>query len=95
MALKMFHIIKSSVPAITEGRKEILINLALKGKWCGECELITYEELNWSWPNHVDIGLDAYSLIDQGSLTDNLLPSLADPSATDPSPLTTDPASGS
>ena len=29
------------------------------------------------------------------SLTDNLLPSLADPSATDPSPLTTDPASGS
>jgi len=30
-----------------------------------------------------------------GSLTDNLLPSLADPSATDPSPLTTDPASGS
>jgi len=30
-----------------------------------------------------------------GSLADNLLPSLADPSATDPSPLTTDPASGS
>ncbi|MGH7146823.1 MAG: OmpA family protein [Nitrospiraceae bacterium] len=30
-----------------------------------------------------------------GSLVDNLLPSLADPSATDPSPLTTDPASGS
>jgi peptidoglycan-associated lipoprotein len=29
------------------------------------------------------------------SLVDNLLPSLADPSATDPSPLTTDPASGS
>ena len=32
---------------------------------------------------------------DHGSLVDNLLPSLADPSATDPSPLTTDPASGS
>lgn len=30
-----------------------------------------------------------------GSLADNLLPSFADPSATDPSPLTTDPASGS
>ena len=30
-----------------------------------------------------------------GSFADNLLPSLADPSATDPSPLTTDPASGS
>lgn len=30
-----------------------------------------------------------------GPLADNLLPSLADPSATDPSPLTTDPASGS
>ena len=30
-----------------------------------------------------------------GSLADNLLPPLADPSATDPSPLTTDPASGS
>lgn len=30
-----------------------------------------------------------------GSLADNLLPSLADPSATDPSPLTTDSASGS
>jgi peptidoglycan-associated lipoprotein len=30
-----------------------------------------------------------------GSVADNLLPSLADPSATDPSPLTTDPASGS
>jgi len=30
-----------------------------------------------------------------GSLADNLLPSLADPSATDPSPLTTDPAPGS
>ena len=30
-----------------------------------------------------------------GSFVDNLLPSLADPSATDPSPLTTDPASGS
>jgi peptidoglycan-associated lipoprotein len=30
-----------------------------------------------------------------GSLADNLLPSLADPLATDPSPLTTDPASGS
>ena len=30
-----------------------------------------------------------------GSLADNLLPSLADPSATDPSPLTTDKASGS
>ena len=30
-----------------------------------------------------------------GSLADNLLPSLADPSATDPSPLTTDTASGS
>ena len=30
-----------------------------------------------------------------GSLADNLLPSLADPSATDPSPLTTDQASGS
>jgi peptidoglycan-associated lipoprotein len=30
-----------------------------------------------------------------GSLVDNLLPSFADPSATDPSPLTTDPASGS
>ena len=30
-----------------------------------------------------------------GSLADNLFPSLADPSATDPSPLTTDPASGS
>jgi peptidoglycan-associated lipoprotein len=30
-----------------------------------------------------------------GSLADNLLPSLADPSATDPSSLTTDPASGS
>ncbi|MDZ4734093.1 MAG: OmpA family protein [Nitrospirota bacterium] len=30
-----------------------------------------------------------------GSLADNLLPSLADHSATDPSPLTTDPASGS
>ena len=29
------------------------------------------------------------------SIADNLLPSLADPSATDPSPLTTDPASGS
>jgi peptidoglycan-associated lipoprotein len=29
------------------------------------------------------------------SVADNLLPSLADPSATDPSPLTTDPASGS
>lgn len=32
---------------------------------------------------------------DHGSLVDNLLPSLADPSATDPSPLTTDQASGS
>lgn len=32
---------------------------------------------------------------DHGSLVDNLLPSLADPSATDPAPLTTDPASGS
>jgi peptidoglycan-associated lipoprotein len=32
---------------------------------------------------------------DPGSLADNLLPSLADPSATDPSPLTTDSASGS
>ena len=32
---------------------------------------------------------------DHGSLVDNLLPSLADPSATDPFPLTTDPASGS
>ena len=32
---------------------------------------------------------------DHGSHVDNLLPSLADPSATDPSPLTTDPASGS
>ena len=32
---------------------------------------------------------------DHGSLVDNLLPSLADPSATDPSPLTTEPASGS
>jgi peptidoglycan-associated lipoprotein len=32
---------------------------------------------------------------DHGSLADNLLPSLADPSATEPSPLTTDPASGS
>jgi len=32
---------------------------------------------------------------DQASPVDNLLPSLADPSATDPSPLTTDPASGS
>jgi peptidoglycan-associated lipoprotein len=32
---------------------------------------------------------------DHGSLAENLLPSLADPSATDPSPLTTDPASGS
>ncbi len=31
---------------------------------------------------------------DYGSLVDNPLPSLADPSATDPSPLTTDPASG-
>src|SRR5262245_43173273 len=30
-----------------------------------------------------------------GSLADSLLPSFADPSATDPSPLTTDPASGS
>ncbi|HSQ92190.1 MAG TPA: OmpA family protein [Nitrospiraceae bacterium] len=30
-----------------------------------------------------------------GSLADNLLPSFADPSATDPSPLTTDPNSGS
>jgi peptidoglycan-associated lipoprotein len=30
-----------------------------------------------------------------GSLADKLLPSIADPSATDPSPLTTDPASGS
>jgi peptidoglycan-associated lipoprotein len=30
-----------------------------------------------------------------GSLAENLFPSLADPSATDPSPLTTDPASGS
>ena len=30
-----------------------------------------------------------------GSLTGELFPSLADPSATDPSPLTTDPASGS
>jgi len=30
-----------------------------------------------------------------GSLADTLLPSFADPSATDPSPLTTDPASGS
>jgi peptidoglycan-associated lipoprotein len=30
-----------------------------------------------------------------GSLADRLLPSIADPSATDPSPLTTDPASGS
>jgi peptidoglycan-associated lipoprotein len=30
-----------------------------------------------------------------GSLADNLLPSFADPSATDPSPLTTDTASGS
>ena len=32
---------------------------------------------------------------DHGSLVDNLLPSLADPSATDPTPLTTDLASGS
>jgi peptidoglycan-associated lipoprotein len=32
---------------------------------------------------------------DPGSVADNLLPSLADPSATNPSPLTTDPASGS
>src|SRR5262249_19650505 len=32
---------------------------------------------------------------DHGSIGDNSLPSLADPSATDPSPLTTDPASGS
>ena len=32
---------------------------------------------------------------DHGSLADNLFPSLADPSATDPSPLTTDLASGS
>jgi peptidoglycan-associated lipoprotein len=32
---------------------------------------------------------------DHGSPSDNLLPSLADPSATDPSQLTTDPASGS
>ena len=32
---------------------------------------------------------------DHGSLVDNLSPSLADPSATDPSPLTADPASGS
>ncbi len=32
---------------------------------------------------------------DHSSIADNLLPSLADPSATDPSPLTTDPASGS
>ena len=32
---------------------------------------------------------------DHGSLVDNLLPSLADPSATDPSPLTTDQGSGS
>jgi peptidoglycan-associated lipoprotein len=32
---------------------------------------------------------------DRGSPSDNLLPSLADPSATDPSQLTTDPASGS
>ena len=32
---------------------------------------------------------------DHGSLVDNLLPSLADPSATDPTPLTTEPASGS
>ena len=32
---------------------------------------------------------------DHGSLADNLLPSLADPLATDPSLLTTDPASGS
>jgi peptidoglycan-associated lipoprotein len=32
---------------------------------------------------------------DHGSLAENLLPSLAGPSATDPSPLTTDPASGS
>ncbi|MGH7219087.1 MAG: OmpA family protein [Nitrospiraceae bacterium] len=32
---------------------------------------------------------------DHGSLADNLLPSLADPSAPDPSPLATDPASGS
>ena len=31
----------------------------------------------------------------QGSLADSLLPSFADPTATDPSPLTTDPASGS
>ena len=30
-----------------------------------------------------------------GSLADNMLPSLADPSATDPAPLGTDPASGS
>jgi peptidoglycan-associated lipoprotein len=30
-----------------------------------------------------------------GSFADRLLPSIADPSATDPSPLTTDPASGS
>ena len=30
-----------------------------------------------------------------GSLADTLLPSLVDPSATDPSPLTTDTASGS
>jgi peptidoglycan-associated lipoprotein len=30
-----------------------------------------------------------------GSLADNLLPSLADPSTTDPSPPTTDSASGS
>lgn len=32
---------------------------------------------------------------DHGSLTEILPPSIADPSATDPSPLTTDPASGS
>jgi len=32
---------------------------------------------------------------DHGSLIGDFLPSLADPSATDPSPLTTDPASGS
>jgi peptidoglycan-associated lipoprotein len=32
---------------------------------------------------------------DHGSLADTLLPSLANPSATDPSPLMTDPASGS
>jgi len=35
------------------------------------------------------------SIEDHGSIGDNPLPSLADPSATDPSPLTTDPASGS